>query len=129
MAATATVSDHTLITAGRVTDTSVYNKQGQCIGRIEDLSIDKVSGQVRYALLSFGGFLGMGEKFHPLPWSVLDYDTAFEGYVLPLSKDELEKAPSYTKSELEAFGGGDRSYRDLLYSYYGTYGAVPYWLP
>jgi sporulation protein YlmC with PRC-barrel domain len=129
MAATATLSDHTLITANRVTDSAVYNRQGQRIGHIEDLSIDKVSGQVRYALLSFGGFLGIGEKFHPLPWSVLDYDKAQEGYVVPLDKAELEKAPSYTKGELEAFGGGDRSYRDLLFSYYGSYGAVPYWLP
>ncbi|MDP3176090.1 MAG: PRC-barrel domain-containing protein [Phenylobacterium sp.] len=119
--------DHSLITSSRVTDTPVFNREGDRIGRIEDLSIDKLSGQVRYALLSFGGFLGIGERYHPLPWAVLDYDTTQDGYVLPLTKDELEKAPSYGKDELEGFGGGDQSYRDLLYAYYQPYGAVPYW--
>lgn len=121
------VSDHSLITSRRVTDTPVYNAAGDKIGRIEDLSIDKVSGQVRYALLSFGGFLGIGEKYHPLPWSVLDYDTNKDGYVVPLSKAQLEAAPNYSLSELEAFGGGDRSYREGVYAYYGAYGALPYW--
>ena len=121
-------ADHTLITAHRVTDTPVFNLEGKRIGRIEDLSIDKTSGQVRYALLSFGGFLGIGERYHPLPWSVLDYDTEKNGYVLPLNKAQLENAPSYEKSELEAFGDGDQSYRDSLYAYYGAYGASPYWI-
>jgi len=120
--------NHALITAGRVTDTAVYNLSGDKIGRIEDLSIDKVSGQVRYALLSFGGFLHIGERYHPLPWGVLDYDTEKDGYVLPLTKEQLENAPSYTRSELEAFGGGDQSYRDNLFAYYNDYGVAPYWL-
>ena len=120
-------SKHPLITAKRVTGTPVVNTSGEKIGHIEDLSINKTSGQVVYALLSFGGFLGIGEKFHPLPWSVLDYDPAKDGYVLPLTKEELDKAPSYTKAELEAFGGGDDSFRESLFAYYATYGAAPYW--
>jgi len=120
-------ADHTLITADRVTDTPVFDLSGEKIGRIEDLSIDKVSGQVRYALLSFGGFLGIGGRYHPLPWSVLDYDTTRNGYVVPLNKAQLEAAPSYTKDELDAFGDGDKSYRDRLFEYYGAYGASPYW--
>jgi len=118
---------HPLITAERVIGASVLNTAGERIGHIEDLSIDKVSGQVVYALLSFGGFLGIGEKFHPLPWSVLDYDPGKSGYVLGLDKAELNSAPSYTKAELRAFGGEDRSFRDALFAYYGPYGAVPYW--
>jgi sporulation protein YlmC with PRC-barrel domain len=116
-----------LITAERVNGTPVFNSSGERIGHIEDLSIDKVSGQVVYALLAFGGFLGIGEKFHPLPWSVLDYEVKQGGYVVPLDKAALTKAPSFTKDELRAFGGEDRSYRETLYAYYGPYGAVPYW--
>lgn len=120
-------SEHSLITAGRVTGTPVFNRDGDRVGHIEDLSVDKVSGQVRYALMSFGGFLGIGERIHPLPWQVLNYEPQKGGYVVPLNKAELEKAPSYTPGELEAFGAGDHSYRDLLFAYYGPYGATPYW--
>lgn len=123
----AETSTHELITASRVKGTGVYASNGERIGHVEDLSIDKVSGQVRYALLSFGGFLGIGEKFHPLPWSVLDYDVAKAGYVVPLGEAALRTAPSYTKSELEAFGAGDQSYRETLYAYYANFGAAPYW--
>lgn len=120
-------STHSLITAERVNGTPAFNLAGDRIGHIEDLSIDKVSGQVVYALLSFGGFLGIGERFHPLPWAVLKYDTAKNGYTVPLDKPQLEAAPSYSKDELDAFGGEDRPYRDALFAYYGPYGAAPYW--
>ena len=82
---------------------------------------------MRYALLSFGGFLGIGERFHPLPWQVLDYDVARGGYVVPLETPQLQAAPTYTKTELEAFGAGDQSYREGLFDYYARYGAAPYW--
>jgi sporulation protein YlmC with PRC-barrel domain len=120
-------SDHILITASRVEGTPVFNGQGDRIGHIEDLSIDKVSGKVRYALLSFGGFLGVAARIHPIPWDVLNYDLALEGYVVNLTHEELDKAPSYGKDELEGFGAGDQVYRDRLFSYYGQYGAMPYW--
>lgn len=128
MANAAAAAGHALITASRVTSAPVYNLEGDRIGSIEDLSIDKKSGQVRYALLSFGGFLGIGERYHPLPWSVLDYSAEKDGYVLPLTKEALKAAPSYTIDELEAFGGGDNLYREALYSYYSPFGAVPYWI-
>ena len=97
-------SPQSLITASRVNGTPVFNREGERIGHIEDLSIDKVSGQVRYALLAFGGFLGIGDRFHPLPWSMLEYDTGRNGYIVPLDRPELEKAPHYSKDELETFG-------------------------
>ena len=98
---------HALITASRVHGTPVFNRAGERIGHIEDLSIDKVSGQVRYALLAFGGFLGIGDRFHPLDWSLLEYDTRRNGYVVPLEKPELERTPHYAKDELEPFGAGE----------------------
>ncbi len=119
--------DNDLITASRVKGSEVYIKAGDHIGHVEDLSIEKVSGQVRYALMSFGGFLGLGDKLHPLPWSVLHYDTGKGGYVVPLDKAALKGAPSYSAEELESFGGRDLSYRDALFAYYAAYGATPYW--
>ncbi len=100
---------HALITASRVAGTPVFNRAGDRIGHIEDLSIDKRSGQVRYALLALGGFLGIGERFHPLPWTVLEFHPDRHGYVLPLDQPELEKAPHYAKDELEPFGAGDQT--------------------
>jgi hypothetical protein len=118
-------SPHHLITGSRVTGASVFNRAGERIGHVEDLSIHKTSGQVVYALMSFGGFLGIGEHLHPLPWSVLEYDTAKDGYVVPLDKKQLEEAPSLDRQDLEDLGAGD-SWRTRLFDYYGPYGAVPY---
>jgi hypothetical protein len=115
--------EHALITSDRVNGTPVFNREGERIGHIDNLSIDKLSGQVQYALMSFGGFLGLGERFHPLPWDVLRYDTEKDGYVVPLDKDKLKSAPTYTRAELEPFGGGER-YAEELYAYYGM---GPYW--
>ena len=98
---------HALITATRVRGTPVFNRAGDRIGHVEDLSIDKVSGQVRYALVAFGGFLGIGDRYHPLPWSVLEYHVERNGYVVPLSRSELEAAPHYARDELEDFGAGE----------------------
>ncbi len=117
------MSDHPLITSDRVNGTPVFNPAGERIGHIETLSIDKVSGQVKYALMSFGGFLGIGEKFHPLPWNALEYNTEHDGYVVGLTREKLKAAPVFTRDELEAFGGGDR-YDEELFAYYGV---GPYW--
>ncbi len=88
-----------MIASDKVEGTSVYNMRDEKLGSIETLMIDKRSGQVRYAVMSFGGFLGMGEHYHPLPWQVLTYDTGRDGYVVDLDKDRLEKAPHYIGRE------------------------------
>ena len=118
-------STHTLITGKRVTGTPVLDNAGERIGHVEDLSIHKVSGQVVYALISFGGFLGIGEQLHPVPWSVLDYDPEKGGYVTSLTKEELNNAPALTEKDLEDLGAGD-VWRTRIFDYYGRYGAVPY---
>jgi len=89
------ITNESLIASTKVNGTTVYNRAGDKLGSVEDVMIDKVSGRAVYAIMSFGGFLGMGDKHHPLPWSVLDYDKKLEGYVVDLNKDLLEKAPSY----------------------------------
>ena len=88
-----------------------------------DVMIDKASGKVAYAVMSFGGFLGIGERYYPVPWSMLKYDTARGGYVVDLSKSRLEGAPSYGEG---GFAGlGDRDYEARLHDFYG---AGPYWM-
>lgn len=84
-----------LINAEKVHGTDVYNTQGEKLGSIEDLVLDKVEGRVQYAVLSFGGFLGLGDKHYPLPWGALKYDTDKSAYMVNLDKRQLENAPAY----------------------------------
>jgi sporulation protein YlmC with PRC-barrel domain len=108
-----------VISSDHVEGTKVYNTLGDKLGSIDDLMIDKVSGQVRYAVLEFGGFLGMGTDRYPLPWNMLKYDTTKEGYVVPLDKDRLEDAPRYPSEQRPAY---DDDYGRRVNDYYG----VPY---
>jgi PRC-barrel domain len=84
-----------LIGSDKVEGTAVYGADSQKIGTIERVMIDKVSGQVSYAVLSFGGFLGIGDDHYPLPWPSLKYDTSLEGYVTGITEDQLRGAPKY----------------------------------
>jgi sporulation protein YlmC with PRC-barrel domain len=96
-----TTSD--VISSKKVEGTSVYNASGDKLGSVDDLMIDKRSGQVRYAVLEFGGFLGMGTDRYPLPWSVLKYDTSKDGYVVPVDKATLDRAPRYSHDDRPAY--------------------------
>jgi sporulation protein YlmC with PRC-barrel domain len=93
------ITSGSLIAAEKVEGTDVYNMQGEHLGTVDDIMIDKVSGKAIYALMSFGGFLGIGEKYHPLPWSTLKYDESKGGYVVNLDKRMLEGAPTYDMNE------------------------------
>jgi sporulation protein YlmC with PRC-barrel domain len=115
-------SANSLIAADRVQGTSVFNPAGDKLGTVEDVMIDKVSGKAVYAIMSFGGFLGMGEKHLPVPWSSLKYDPLMGAYAVDLSDDELAKAPSYAADK--EFDWGDRSQEERLHDYYR---ARPYW--
>lgn len=116
---------HPLIPADRVNGTDVVNKAGEKLGKIEDVAIEKVSGEVAYAILSFGGLLGIGAKYHPVPWKLLKYDTDKAAYVIPLEKADLETAPMIDEKELS--GWNDGLSRDAIYNYYSSYGIGPYW--
>jgi sporulation protein YlmC with PRC-barrel domain len=122
---TAHKPEHPLIPADRVNGTDVVSKAGEKLGKIEDVAIEKVSGEVAYAILSFGGVLGIGAKYHPVPWRLLKYDTDKGAYVVPLDKTDLEKAPMIDETELS--GWNDSISRDAIYRYYSTYGVGPYW--
>ena len=111
-----------LISAGKVQGTNVYNTQGKSLGEVYDVMIDKMTGKIAYAVMSFGGFLGIGNRFHPLPWNSLKYDTRQGGYVVGLTKSQLEGAPTYASSETPAWG--DRAYEQEIHDYYKV---RPYW--
>lgn len=114
----ATDETGSLIAASKVEGTNVYNRQGESLGSVYDVMIDKRSGQVAYAVMSFGGFLGMGESYHPLPWEVLDYDTSQGGYVVDLDKDRLKGAPTYGTHDRPDWT--DRDYTRRIDDYYGV---------
>ena len=118
----ATDETGSLIAASKVNGTSVYNTQGESLGSIYDVMIDKLSGQVSYAVMSFGGFLGIGEDYHPLPWSMLHYDTNQGGYVVNLDKQSLEGAPRYRESEEVRWD--DPEYTRGIDDYYARYGGM-----
>jgi hypothetical protein len=88
-----------LIASNKVEGTAVYNQEGEHLGSVYNFMVDKVSGQVAYAVMSFGGFLGLGDSYHPLPWKALRYDTKLGGYVVDLDRDRLAGAPSYRGGE------------------------------
>jgi len=102
MAATTSIDQKettSLIGSDKVEGTAVYGPDRGKIGSLERVMIDKLSGKVAYAVLSFGGFLGMGEDYYPVPWSTLTYDTDLGGYRVSFTKDQLEQAPKYSESQ------------------------------
>jgi|KBSSwiStaDraftv2_1062776.scaffolds.fasta_scaffold00230_47 sporulation protein YlmC with PRC-barrel domain len=116
--------EHPLVPASRVNGTQVYNREGEKLGKVEDVAIDKVTGQVAYAILSFGGILGMGESYYPVPWKLLAYETRRHGYVIPCEKSQLENAPRFEPHELS--GWDDAEIRNEIFAFYGPYGTPPF---
>ncbi|MBL8581732.1 MAG: PRC-barrel domain-containing protein [Rhizobiaceae bacterium] len=104
------------IPASRVIGTTVYNTGGKNIGTIQDVMLDKTSNGILFAVIGFGGFLGIGEKYHAIPWSALDYQRSQGGYVVPFSKEQLEAAPAYSINELTEDDG--QKLRTESYEYY-----------
>jgi len=90
-----------LIASDKVEGTAVYNRNGDRLGSVYNFMVNKRSGHVAYAVMSFGGFLGIGSSYHPLPWNELTYDTSLGGYVVNRTREQLEGAPAYSASELQ----------------------------
>ncbi len=110
-----------LIGSDKVEGTAVYGAGDKRIGDVKRVMIDKISGKVAYAVLSFGGFLGIGEDYYPVPWSILNYDTNLGGYRTNLNADKLKTAPKYTQST------GWNWNRENDRKVYDYYQAPPYW--
>ncbi len=109
---------HSLIASDRVEGTPVRRSNGEKIGTIQRLMIDKLSGNVAYAVLRFGGFLRMGQKHLPIPWARLKYDPTQDAYHLDLTDEELRRAPAYEADQ--EFDWGDRSQEIVVHGYYKT---------
>lgn len=110
---------HALIASDKVEGTAVYNHASERLGSIQNFMVGKQTGKVEYAVLTFGGFLGMGGSYYPLPWKMLTYDTEQGGFVVDMDQDDLDNAPSYSEGEEPEY---NRDYATSVYTYYG----VPY---
>ena len=118
-----TANAHTsAIRAKKVIGTTVKNREGKKLGDIEDIVLDKKTNNIMFAVVSFGGFLGIAEKYHPLPWSTLTYDEQDGGYVVNYTEDQLRSAPADSIDELTRDDG--LAYRDRTFDYYQ---APRYW--
>ncbi len=104
-----------LIASNKVEGTTVYNEEGETLGTIHNFMVDKKTGQVDYAVLSFGGLFGLGTNHYPIPWDRLSYSEELGGYVVDIDKATLEDAPSYGADEQPLF---DRAFGDRIRDYY-----------
>lgn len=110
----------TMVSSADVNGTAVYNLTGEHLGHIDHLMIDKQSGNIAYAVMGFGGFLGMGEDHHPVPWKKLSYDPSLGGFVTDIDRQQLEGAPARPNNWRD-----DRDWSAATYNYYGI---APYWI-
>jgi hypothetical protein len=107
-----------LIGSDKVEGTAVYGSDKRKIGSLQRVMLDKISGKVAYAVISFGGFLGMGEDYYPIPWPNLKYDTLIGGYVVGVTEEQLKGAPKFSRNT--DWDWSDRSRDQSIYGHYGT---------
>jgi hypothetical protein len=111
--------NHALISSDDVHGTDVYGPGDERIGEIDHLMIEKISGKVSYAIMSFGGFMGLAHSHYPIPWAALKYDTALDGYRTGITEQQLRDAPEFSDDEW-----GNRDWETRTHKHYG---APLYW--
>jgi hypothetical protein len=111
--------NHQLISSEDVEGTNVYGTNDTKVGEIDHLMIDKISGKVTYAVMSFGGFLGLGHSHYPVPWAALKYDPTLGGYRTGITEQQLRDAPEFSDDVW-----GDRDWELRTHKHYG---APQYW--
>ncbi len=117
----ATDETNRLIASNKVDGTAVYNPEGERLGSVYNFMVNKRTGHVEYAVLQFGGILGFGSDYYPLPWNTLNYDSGQGGYVVDLTREMLESGPHYQATEEPLH---DLNYGRQVYSHYGV--SYPY---
>jgi hypothetical protein len=113
---------HDLIGSDKVEGTNVYRSNGDKIGQIERIMLEKTTGKVAYAVMSFGGILGMGHDHYPIPWSRLTYNTRLGGYEVNIGDSDLKGAPKYDPNK-EWTWSAEQGRK--VYDYYAV---PPYWI-
>lgn len=111
-----------MIGSDKVEGTPVFRSNGDRIGTIERVMIDKMTGKVGYAVMSFGGFLGIGDDYYPIPWSLMTYNEDLGGYEVNITDDQLKGAPKFRPNDDWTYD--DRERETALLGYYGS---APYW--
>ena len=111
-----------IMDAGTLKGDNVVNAAGDDLGKIEAIMLDVAAGRIAYAVLSFGGFLGMGSKLFAIPWSALTLDTTNHRFILDASKEQLEAAPGFDKDHWPTMA--DRTWATDIHAYYDV---PPYW--
>lgn len=111
-----------LVKTNEVINVTVKNDKLEKLGKIEEIILDKVNGQVRYVVLSFGGILGIGDKFFALPWSMFHYNKNEECFILNIEKEKLAKAPGFDKSHWPNMSL--HTWEESIFKYYDV---NPYW--
>lgn len=110
------------LSASTLIGDGVVNPEGEDLGKIEEIMLDIQSGRVAYLVLSFGGFLGLGDKLFAIPWDAVTLDTNRHVFILNVDKETLKKAPGFDKNNWPQIGDSD-----WLTSIYEYYGYEPYW--
>ena len=112
-----------VVSASKIIGESVVNRQDESLGKIQELVVDAKEGRLAYAVLSFGGFMGMGNKLFAMPWKAFEFSNTENKLILDVDKTKLESAPGFDK-DAKWPDFADRTWGDGIYSYYGI---EPYW--
>lgn len=120
MASATAHPNHQLISSEDVEGTVVYGAGDEKVGEIDHLIIDKLSGRVIYAVMSFGGFLGLAHSHYPVPWAALKYDTGLQGFRTGITEQQLKDAPEFSDDDWAS----DRNWETQTHRHYGV---RPYW--
>lgn len=107
----------TVVRTGDVIGKKVVDSEHDELGTIEEIVLDKLTGKARYAVLSFGGFLGIGDTLHTLPWEILDYCKEEDSFQINVSKDKLSASPGFDKDSWPDFA--DTTWSNSIRNYYG----------
>lgn len=108
-----------VVKSNEVIGVAVKNSSHENIGKIEEIVLDKMSGQTRYVVLSFGGIMGMGDKYFALPWKSISYSPEDKSFILSVSKEKLKDAPGFDKDHWPNMA--EESWGHTINSYYNLH--------